>query len=65
MLRPERVVYEVNGITLIEVFKQYADGTSELAGYYVYGGKGDSSILHQTQAAGSAEFSRRLELTHP
>jgi hypothetical protein len=44
---------------MIEVLRRLEDGTAELAGYYVYGGRGDSSILHESIDAAEAEFARR------
>jgi hypothetical protein len=60
ILRPERVVKELDDVSMIEVLRYLDDGTVELAGYYVYGGKGDSSILHESLDAAEAEFFRRI-----
>jgi hypothetical protein len=58
-LKPERVLRERDDVSLIEVLRQFDDGRSELAGYYVYGGRGDSSILHESIEAAEGEFLRR------
>jgi len=58
-LKPERVVKELGDVSMIEVLRRLDDGTAELAGYYVYGGRGDSSILHESIGAAEAEFARR------
>jgi hypothetical protein len=60
-LRPERVVAELDDVSMIEVRRHREDGSSELAGYYVYGGRGDSSVLHESIDAAQGEFRRRLE----
>jgi hypothetical protein len=58
-LRPERVVREQGDVSMIEVREHSGDGSSELAGFYVYGGKGDSSVLHESFESAEAEFLRR------
>jgi hypothetical protein len=60
MLRPECVVREEGFISMIEVREHSEDGSSRLAGYYVYGGRGDSSVLHESLEAAEAEFLRRI-----
>ena len=60
-LRPERVVAELDDVSMIEVLRHREDGSSELAGYYVYGGQGDSSILHESMDSAECEFRRRIE----
>jgi hypothetical protein len=58
-LRPERVVKEAGDVTMVEVLEHRDDGNVALAGYYIYGGTGDSSILHETLEAAETEFLRR------
>ena len=58
-LRPERVVREEGDVTIVEVREHPADGSSRLAGFYVYGGHGDSSVLHESLESAEAEFLRR------
>ena len=58
-LLPRRVIKELDDVSLVEVFEHCDDGSTRLAGYYVYGGRGDSSILHPTLEAAEAEFLRR------
>jgi hypothetical protein len=59
-LRPERVVKELGNVSMVEVLRHLEGGAIELAGYYVYGGRGDSSILHESIDAAEAEFARRI-----
>jgi len=60
-IKPLRVVKEQGEISMVEVW-EHRDGTPErLAGYYVYGGTGDSSVLHPSLAQAEAEFLRRIQ----
>jgi len=58
-IKPERVVKEEGEVTIVEVWRHDEKGRRSVAGYYVYGGKGDSSVLHPTLEAAETEFLRR------
>ena len=58
-LKPERVLKEDGEVTIVEVWQQVDGRPREIAGYYVYGGRGDSSVLHPTLVAAETEFLRR------
>ena len=58
-LKPERVVKEEGEVTIVEVWRHDEGRRPRLAGYFVYGGRGDSSILHPSIEAAETEFLRR------
>jgi len=58
-IKPVRVVKEEGDVTIVEVFEELEGRRKRLAGYFVYGGKGDSSVLHPTLEAAEIEFLRR------
>ena len=58
-IKPERVVREEGEVTIVEVWNHDEEGPQGVAGFYVYGGLGDSSVLHPSLESAEIEFLRR------
>ena len=56
---PERVLSAWDNVCMAEVFQQLGDGTTQTAGYRVYGGDGQASVLHDSLDAAETDFLRR------
>ena len=57
--RPERILSASDNVCMAEVFQQLGDGTTQTAGYRVYGGDGQASVLHASREAAETDFLRR------
>jgi len=44
---------------MAEVLQQLGDGTTKVAGYRVYAGNDESSVLHASREAAETDFLRR------
>lgn len=58
-LRLGRVVQQWGEVAIVEAIRELKYGRSQLAGYYVHGGRGDPNVLHPTFVAAEAELLRR------
>jgi len=54
-----RVVQQWGEVAIVEAIRELKYGRSQLAGYYVHGGRGDPNVLHPAFVAAEAEFLRR------
>jgi hypothetical protein len=58
-IQPERIVKEDGEVTIVEARHYVRGRPRKIAGYYVQGGSGDSSVLHPTIEEAEIEFLRR------
>ena len=64
-IKPKRVVKEDGEVSMVEVWDHQHGEAPRLAGFFVYGGRGDSSVLHAQLEDAEAELLRRIEGTVP
>jgi hypothetical protein len=58
-IQPERIVKEDGEVRIVEAWHFVRGRPRRVAGYYVQGGRGDSSVLYPTLEDAEIEFLRR------